>query len=294
MSEREPPTELRFDKMPSVVRGFARAATGRKSGLREGQTIPLIRAQLPGVRVDAAHLRRYREICGFSGEGTLPLTYPHALSAPLHMAVMTHKRFPLKLVGAVHLRNLIEQQRPLAEDEQLNLTVFVEGHRQVEKGLEFDLHTQVEDAAGDTVWRGVSTNFVRGGGHRQKSDSRPLPDPDAYQRVDEWQLDAGLGRRYGVMAGDINPIHMHPLLARLFGFPRAIAHGMWSYARCAAALVPSRPEGPVSLDVSFRRPVLLPSRVVFRVDNTDHPGAYMLTDPEGKTLHLTGQVSIGD
>ncbi len=288
----ESSTELRFDKMPSVVRGFARAAVGRKSGLREGQSIPLIRAQLPGVRPDAAHLRRYREICGFSGEGVLPLTYPHALSAPLHMAVMTHSRFPLKLVGAVHLRNHIEQQRPLADDEELTLNVFVEGHRQVAKGLEFDLHTQVEDAAGETVWRGVSTNFVRGGGHGEKSASSPLPDPENYRQLDEWALDAGLGRRYGLMAGDINPIHMHPLLAKLFGFPRAIVHGMWSYARCAAALAPAQSEGPVTMDVAFRRPVLLPSKVVFRVDNPDSPTGYMMTDPAGKTLHLTGEIRI--
>ena len=290
----ETTVELNLESMPSVVRGFARAAVARKPGLGEGQTIPAIEARLRGVVPDPDRLRRYREICGFESGETLPLTFPHVLAAPMHMTVMTHPQFPLKLVGAVHLHNHIEQKRPLAVDEPLDLTVRVGGHRDVEKGLEFDLHTLVDDAAGERVWTGISTNLVRGRSKAGKKGAKTaLPDPQNYTVMDEWQLDAGLGRRYGVQAGDINPIHMHALLAKLFGFPRAIAHGMWSYARCAAALVPSQPQGPVSLDVAFRRPVLLPSKVVFRVDNADKPTAYMVTNPEGKTLHLTGNLRIG-
>ena len=40
------------------------------------------------------------------------------------------------------------------------------------------------------------------------------------------------------MSGDVNPIHLHALTARAMGFPRAIAHGMWTYARTLAPLGP--------------------------------------------------------
>ncbi len=60
----------------------------------------------------------------------------------------------------------------------------------------------------------------------------------------------------------MNPIHMHSLTARLFGFPSAIAHGMWSKARCLAALE-NRLPGAFTVEVSFRRPILLPATVVF-------------------------------
>ena len=71
-----------------------------------------------------------------------------------------------------------------------------------------------------------------------------------------------LGRRYGSVSGDLNPIHMHSLSARLFGFPTAIAHGMWTKARCLAALDPSLPPGFI-VEVSFRKPILLPATVQF-------------------------------
>ena len=51
-----------------------------------------------------------------------------------------------------------------------------------------------------------------------------------------------IGRRYGAVSGDRNPIHLYPLTARLFGFRRAIAHGMWTKARCLAALEGRLPE----------------------------------------------------
>ena len=51
----------------------------------------------------------------------------------------------------------------------------------------------------------------------------------------EWRLPGDLGRRYAAVSGDRNPIHLYALTAKAFGFPRQIAHGMWSKARCLAA-----------------------------------------------------------
>jgi acyl dehydratase len=55
---------------------------------------------------------------------------------------------------------------------------------------------------------------------------------------------------------------MHSLTAKAFGFPRAIAHGMWTKARCLAALEPAL-LGAYTVEVEFRKPILLPSRVDF-------------------------------
>ena len=68
------------------------------------------------------------------------------------------------------------------------------------------------------------------------------------------------------MSGDVNPIHLHALSARAMGFRRAIAHGMWTYARTLAALGRTS-LGPSSSSVWFTTPVFLPSTVeAFVVD----------------------------
>ena len=76
--------------------------------------------------------------------------------------------------------------------------------------------------------------------------------------VDEaWTLPANLGRTYGGISKDFNPIHLYRWSAKLFGFKRQIAHGMCLLGKAAAVI--GQPEsGPAVLEVAFRKPVVLP------------------------------------
>ncbi len=83
---------------------------------------------------------------------------------------------------------------------------------------------------------------------------------------------------------------MHPLTARAFGFPRPIAHGMWSMARCLAQLE-GRLEERLETAVSFRRPVPLPGRARFAAERRDDGSiGFALRGPEetDPALHLLG------
>jgi acyl dehydratase len=100
--------------------------------------------------------------------------------------------------------------------------------------------------------------------------------------VAEWGLAEAVGRRYAAASGDRNPIHLHPFTARLFGFPRAIAHGMWTVARCLAA--DSKPES-CHVRAEFRAPVLLPGAVTYAAED----GRFELRGREDR-IHLTGDV----
>jgi acyl dehydratase len=69
------------------------------------------------------------------------------------------------------------------------------------------------------------------------------------------------------VSGDHNPIHTSRIGARMFGFARPIAHGMWTKARCLAALEGRLP-GAYTVAVSFKLPILLPARVSFSAAST--------------------------
>jgi len=97
-----------------------------------------------------------------------------------------------------------------------------------------------------------------------------------------------LGRRYASVSGDRNPIHMHASSARLFGFPQAIAHGMWTKARALAALESTLPDA-YTVDVSFRKPILLPGRVTFDVRDDGSFTVRSAKRPE--IIHLEGTVT---
>ena len=80
---------------------------------------------------------------------------------------------------------------------------------------------------------------------------------------------ADIGRRYGVVSGDVNPIHLSTWSARAFGFPRAIAHGMWMLGRALVEVHDHLPNTPRTTEVRFIKPMLLPSSAVVQATRDD-------------------------
>ncbi|MFD9390784.1 MaoC family dehydratase [Streptomyces sp. NPDC060000] len=221
------------------------------------------RLVLPDLRVDLERLAAYERVCGFpTGEDALPLTYPHVLGFPLAMRIMSGRGFPLPLLGLVHTSIEITRHTAPAATGTYELTVYVERLAAHRRGTEAVVVTELRER-GAVVWESTSTYLAR---HR--TESVPAAESPAATRepvpvLDEWRLAADVGRRYGAASGDRNPIHLHALTARLFGFPRAIAHGMWTVARCLAA---HGSPPAVRVRAEFRAPVLLPGTVAFASD----------------------------
>ena len=188
------------------------------------------------------------------------------LAFPLHMAVMADGGFPFGAVGLVHVENRIEQHRRIGIGEELTIRVRPTKLQPHPKGQTFSLLTEVT-VGGEVVWESTSTMLRRGKGDdaapKQRARLRRSRSPRRCAPASaEWKLGGDLGRRYAAVSGDRNPIHMHSLTAKPLGFPGAIAHGMWTKARCLAALDSRLPDA-FAVDVRFRKPILLPARVEF-------------------------------
>ena len=256
---------------------------------RTGDALPDLTLTRHDVPVDRAHLASYAEVCGFPLKETLPVTYPHLLAFGLHLRIMTDASFPFPAIGTVHLANSITALRPIAATEKLQVTVRPANLRPHAKGRAFDLVTHVH-SAGELVWQETST-FLRVGSGPDRAGTSAEPE-EAFEQPESagisWQLGGDLGRRYAAVSGDHNPIHLYGLTAKAFGFPRQIAHGMWSKARCLAALDGRLPEA-VTVDVSFRKPVLLPGRVLFASARHDDGYAFALSRPQDGRPHLLGR-----
>ncbi len=229
-----------------------RATTAGEPG-GEGLTLTL-----DGVRVDRDQLARYARVVGARLSDRLPPAYPHVLAFPLQLALITGPGSPLGAAGLVHIYDRIVQHRPLDAGEELSLRVHATRLRPHRRGRQFDLVIEVR-AGGELVWEEVSTNLRLGRGE----ESAPGPSVPSARDLEAsacWRLRGDLGRRYAAVSGDFNPIHLHPLSARLLGFPTAIAHGMWTLARCLAALEPLVPDA-CEIEAAFKRPIALPAAV---------------------------------
>ncbi|MHA6624061.1 MaoC family dehydratase [Pseudonocardia sichuanensis] len=247
--------------MPTLGPLYVKAALGTVG--RRGADLPETVLAREGVTVDRDRLAEYARVCGLPVADALPATYPHVLAFPLQVELMAQRSFPLPLPGLVHVRNAITLHRAVDAAEPLAVRVHAEGLRAHPKGAQVDLVARV-DAGGEAVWEGRSTYLARGATAPEgAADTPEPPGVEAGAPAATWRVDAGTGRRYARVSGDVNPIHLSKWTAKAFGFPRAIAHGMWTAARVLAALQGRLPEA-LTYDVAFGRPLLLPSTVELR------------------------------
>jgi hypothetical protein len=297
-------TARRLESPPSILPLYARAAAPMIPGASllpfvpgGGGEIPDLELDLAGVRAKPEDVAAYARVCGFALRDHLPPTYPHVLAFPLHMAVMADGSFPFGAIGLVHVENRIEQHRRIGIGEELTIHVRPTKLQPHAKGRTFSLITKVS-TNGELAWESTST-MLRRGSSGNKAELHQLSDPpgregDAVRGDDlgvsaEWRLGGDLGRRYAAVSGDRNPIHMHSLSAKPLGFPGAIAHGMWTKARCLAALESCLPNA-FAVDVRFRKPILLPSKVEFASATNGDQIDFAVRGAKRGTPHLDGRI----
>jgi acyl dehydratase len=289
---------------PAMLPLFARAGVAMVPGASRlpfvgggGGDVPdqvLTRAD---VAVDRSRVAAYDRVCGFDLSDTLPPTYPHMLAFGMHLALITDGRFPLPAIGLVHIANTITAHRPIDAAETLSLRVRATPIEPHPRGRQFTIRTEAR-VGDELVWEESSTNLKRTHSPPGDDAAVPLADPPSAEGLAAsatWRLPGDLGRRYGAVSGDLNPIHVHPLTARLFGFRTAIAHGMWTKARCLAALGPQLGgRYPYTVSVAFKRPILLPATVQFAEAAQPDAIVFGVRDAQQQTPHLDGEVRFGE
>jgi len=276
---------LHLTEPPKV--SLLKILASRKPGLAPGETIPPIAVQLDGIQprdVDA-----YARVCGFPAEDSLPLPLPHILAAPLHLAIATHRDFPLPAMGLVHVSNSILQHRPIGRDETLSILCRGGGHRPHPRGALVDLETEVF-SGDERVWQSSTTALSTAAPREGEKVPRPEVEPLIPERSTSWHLPSDLGRRYGAISRDRNPIHMYRWTAKIFGFKSHIIHGMWLLARSLSELDLAMGEAPTQVDIDFLRPVFLPGSVLFASGPQGDALGFCLTHPKSGKTHATGLV----
>ncbi|UIJ36098.1 MaoC/PaaZ C-terminal domain-containing protein [Allobranchiibius sp. GilTou73] len=277
---------VELSSAPSLGPLFAQAVV--RAPFRKGRELPDLVVRQLGASVDRDQLAAYDDVCGFALRDTLPATYIHVLVFPLQTRVMADAAFPFPLVGSVHLTNTIVQHRPVLAGELLDIEVRATDLRPHFRGAQVDLVAEVS-VAGETVWQEVSTYLFRG---QKVAGTAPLRSVDPQLPTVAgalWRVPGDIGRRYAAVAGDVNPIHLHPLGAKALGFPTTIAHGMWSASHALAALAHRLPDG-FTYTVEFKKPILIPSSVNFVAQQRDSSWDLALTNARKGTVHMTGSI----
>ena len=275
----------------SALRRHLGLLAGPRPGLREGEALPPLRVT-GEVAWDRAKVDAYRRLTGAVDRSTLPLLAPQVMAAGLHLELFADRRFPFKALGLVHVEDVVACVRAAPAEATLSLVASVGNARPGPGGTLFDLSTEASDRDGPVgTW--TATILARGprgaSSSTEKKPDAPLDGALLASAVAAAPED--IGRRYAAVAGDLNPIHQRAILARAFGFPRAIAHGMWTLARALAEVGDLVGEHPRRVHARFRKPLFLPGRFVIEArDRGDGSFTVAALPTRGGTPHLVAEV----
>lgn len=268
---------------PLLAPLYWRAALKRKI---TGNTLPAqgLRCR---VSINPKAVAAYRKVCGFADSAVLPATYPHILAFGLQMQLLTDKSFPFPLLGLIHLNNRIRIHRPLGGISDLLISVHAQNLKPHPKGATFEVVTRAQDALG-LLWEAESRMLCRGVKLEGEATDDTASSPAQVNELTRWKAATDIGRRYARVSGDYNPIHLSALTAKLFGFPQAIAHGLWNKAHTLAALGEHLPAANLEIEVEFKKPVRLPSEVTLLTSAAGSSGELVLKGT-GDIEHMRGK-----
>ncbi|VVD73248.1 MaoC/PaaZ C-terminal domain-containing protein [Pandoraea nosoerga] len=294
----------RITHLPSPLRCYVRALLASRKPAH-ARPLPPLAFEWRNVALEAEAIARYARLCGFAQTSAVPPTWPHLLAFALHMLLMTDRAFPFAMLGMVHLANRIVQHATLHAGDRLDFDVRCGALYAHDKGQAFTVLTTAR-RGGEVVWSGESLYLRTGVGAALGTPYRAaLGARTSLIQTQAWSLPRDLGRQYARVSGDYNPIHLWPITARCFGFPRPIIHGMWSFARALAAVLPGSP-ATLDLLVEFKTPILLPGQVTLwrqsdgapasgTAGDGSEPGTvFELRDAAGTVPHLRGRWQLAE
>lgn len=282
-------------------------------------------------QINPRHCENYHKLVAWNS-GIASVIHPNylqVLTLPMQLSMMVSKPFPFKPMGLVHLANEIHVNELPEQNAELTLRTSFDGLQAHKRGYVFALKS--EGFIGRELAIAATSYYLA----RIKHDVLTATKPDlAVSTLDTQQLlptlgtidpegdtflypstfEQGIGRRYARVSGDYNPIHLSRWSAKLLGFRRAIAHGMYSKAVCVSMLAKNdvfscRTANPSIfankvIATQFVQPIYLPSEAQIQVGRTKLSSkgisndelkgiAFTLSSKKGsKTrLHLQGEVS---
>jgi hypothetical protein len=259
------------------------------------------------LQINRPNLTRYIKICGFIDTGYLPITYPFVICFPLLMKILTSAAFPVPVLGLIHYKNQIIQYKPIKNTAALTLVCRINNDQTALIGRLINIHFEVFEQD-KLLWKCISTFLSkapvsrvvkRRGTRTTDNDSNSMHNTNSsgqlkltnMEHVATYNINSFTALNYASVSGDLNPIHLHKLAAKMFGFKASIMHGMWAKARVLATLSSTIDLDSVNINVQFIKPILLPTDICLKAMTSELKSEFCLTSITNEITHLSGVIT---
>lgn len=266
------PIRLDYRAKPSFLAFMAQMWRPKRGFAGDGR-LPAIEAHWRGQRSTPQELADFFTLSGMPPGGDLSILYPHTVSFPLLMAVLSHPAFPLPIWRVLQVRNRLTLHEAMVADAVLDFTVRTGERRVLAKGVEMDLHVQAESGS-RIVFEGINTFYARGRFGAAEATAPASPAVTA-ARGAQWRMPGARRLRYCRLSGDFNPLHLGNGYARRQGFARAFAHPQRVIGQCLGHLG-ALGHAPLRLETWIKGPVYYASALALRADVESGRGVFAL------------------
>ena len=183
---------------------------------------------------------------------------------PIVLQTLVQSSIPSGLLGLIHLGSEFTIHKLHNWLLPTDLEVVLEEADDTLKGIKYQITTRAYQFGRLTIenqnWMLEKNKF-----HKSKSVARRKTD---WTELTSFGLDISQARQYAKASLDYNPIHMSNQLARLFGLPKALIHGMYNVHMTVKALSEFEQLLKINkLSIEFNKPCYLPNKVSIRIAN---------------------------
>ncbi|GMH49371.1 hypothetical protein TrVE_jg3698 [Triparma verrucosa] len=285
-----------MSKLPSLASIYVRAAASivKSTKLKKGvTTVPPITLHVDDIGpFTQSHVDSFKSQVSIKADTSadtspdtspdtpLPSTYLQCVTMPMPMEILSRTDF--NILGSLHESCTIKSHRKIQQNEKLS--AFASLVPEVEFSDKNDVLLRIGVEINDSENNVVQTidnqyRILNPQRHKIKSTPKPAsPDYSSWPTSYSFSYPVTAGRTYASLNGDVNPIHVSPLAARLFGYSSCIAHGMFSV--CNLFHASEDDTGVNTIVGEFVRPVVLPRDVVGKRKGEEYVVGFY--DKEGK------------
>lgn len=278
---------------PSLTASYGKVAAGF---IRRKKSLVV---SLPGTRWETTDtisrqlVDGYNVLLGASGDvghNSAPSVTAHITAFGLSTAMMAERGFPLPLLGMVHLQHKVWHMSDVPIAQPLRVTTWAQNLAPHHAGTTVEIWAQIFDPATDKLlWQSMALYLSRSvklpGAEQPLRPAREPFQPPAV--TGQWNLPKDIGRRYGDVSGDRNPIHLSNITAKALGMPGAIAHGMYAAGRMLAR---RETPAPFTWAIEFASPMRLPAKVAVNYRQADDRQLITGWNARKEKLHFAAEI----
>ncbi|GHF02816.1 MaoC/PaaZ C-terminal domain-containing protein [Thalassotalea profundi] len=233
------------------------------------QRAPLAMFQSTGLRFNHVepNIKTIKSFQMMFGCKELPVSYMFIQGFRCIGQLLVSSKIPSKLMGMIHLTSNYKVVKAHDWLKPVDIEVRINSCVDSEKGLIYSLSTYFYQLGQLTLVNENEFLDKRTNYQSSKNNKVALTAPDI-KTIDKSHYSQQLARQYAKVSGDYNPIHIHPLLAKVFGLKSSVMHGMYGlhWMLTHQHILTSKAEEEIShhktVTVSFNRPCYLPKTVL--------------------------------